>query len=182
MYHSKPMQNRLPLFIDPIKSAQQRLDYVGIYPAQSLARLAESEAVSKIKSDVSCHVSFFYDEQKIVVIKVMANVELDLLCQRCFDPIDTIVEIDNKLSPVKNETQMMALPEYYEPVLLNEYGEIDLLGLVEDELILSLPLAPKHNAGECDVSKQKNVFGELPLEAEKPNPFAILASLKKEKE
>lgn len=180
MYYLQSMKNRLPIFIDPIKSAQQRLDYVGIYPADKMVRLAES--VSKIKTDVSCHISVFYDEQKIVVIKVQAKVDLDLLCQRCFQPMDAEIEINNQFSPVKNETQMMALPEYYDPAILNEYGEIDLLSLVEDELILSLPLAPKHNREDCDVSALKDVFGALPVEEEKPNSFAILAGLKKEKE
>lgn len=182
MYYSLPMKNRLPLFIDPIKSAQQRLDYVGVYPADKFVRLMDAESVSKIKNDVSCHISFFHDERKIVVIKIKAEVTLDLLCQRCFEPIETTIEIQNQLSPVKNETQMKALPEYYDPAMLNEHGEVDLLGLVEDELILSLPLAPKHEREDCDVSKLKNVFGEIPVQEEKPNPFAILANLKKEKE
>lgn len=178
MYYPLPMQNRLPLVIDPVKSAQQRLDYVGIYPADSLVRLAGTESVSKIKSDVSCHISFFHDERKIVVIKIKAEITLDLLCQRCFGPIQITIDIDNQFSPVKTEAQMMALPEYYDPAMLNEFGEVDLLGLVEDELIISLPLAPKHEKKDCDVSKLMNVFGELPVEDDKPNPFAILASLK----
>ncbi|CAA2930614.1 hypothetical protein ARSQ2_01747 [Arsenophonus endosymbiont of Bemisia tabaci Q2] len=51
--------------------------------------------------------------------------------------------------------------------------------MIEDEIILSLPVIPVHNSERCEVSDADMVFGELPNEAEKPNPFAVLASLKK---
>ncbi|KAA1446822.1 hypothetical protein F1E15_26235, partial [Escherichia coli] len=77
------------------------------------------------------------------------------------------------------DEQVEALPEEYEPIDVNEFGEIDLLAMIEDEIILSLPVVPVHDSEHCEVSEADMVFGELPLEAEKPNPFAVLASLKK---
>ena len=71
------------------------------------------------------------------------------------------------------------LPEIYEPIEFNEFGEIDLIGTVEDELILTLPIVPMHVSEHCEVSVAEQVFGELPEElAKKPNPFAVLANLK----
>ena len=82
-------------------------------------------------------------------------------------------------SPVANWDQADVLPEIYEPIEFNEFGEIDLLGAVEDELILALPLVPMHSSEHCEVSAHEQVFGELPEElAKKPNPFAVLANLK----
>ena len=78
-----------------------------------------------------------------------------------------------------NGDQADDLPEIYEPIEFNEFGEIDLLGAVEDELILALPLVPMHSSEHCEVSEADMVFGELPDEAQKPNPFAVLASLKR---
>ena len=52
--------------------------------------------------------------------------------------------------------------------------------MIEDEFIIELPLVPMHDAAHCEVSTQEQVFGELPEElAKKPNPFAVLANLKK---
>jgi uncharacterized protein len=51
--------------------------------------------------------------------------------------------------------------------------------MVEDEIILSLPVVPVHDSEHCEVSEADMVFGELPDEAQKPNPFAVLASLKR---
>nr|MCX3330407.1 YceD family protein [Bacillus pacificus] len=82
-------------------------------------------------------------------------------------------------SPVRSDEQSEALPEAYEPIGVNEFGESDLLAMVEDEIILALPVVPVHDSGHCGVSEAGMVFGELPDEAQKPNPFAVLASLKR---
>lgn len=170
------MQNRLPLTIDPIKAAQKRLDYTGAYPAKNANRLTES--VENVNSDIKCALSFGIDEQRLCVISIDAEVSVTLMCQRCQQPFDMIIHVKNKFSPVKSDAQAEALPEHYEPALVNEFGEVDMLALIEDELILSLPIAPVHDSQHCEVSEANFVFGEIPLEDEKPNPFAILASLK----
>lgn len=69
-------------------------------------------------------------------------------------------------SPVRNDEQAEALPEAYEPIEVNEFGEIDLLALVEDEIILALPVVPVHDSEHCEVSDADMVFGELPEEAQ----------------
>jgi uncharacterized protein len=166
------MQNKLPLTIDPIKAAQKRLDYVGYYPAQRATRIESPE------SDIECHLSFYYDEQRLCVITIDAKMTLEQTCQRCFKPFVTEVHVMNKFSPVKSDAQAEILPEHYEPVLVNEFGEVDILALIEDEIILSLPIAPVHDSKHCEVSEADMVFGEIPAENEKSNPFAILVSLK----
>lgn len=171
------MQNRLPLTIDPVKTAQKRLDYIGIYPRHLAARVTES--VASVDSDIDATLLFNIDSQRLCVITVDAKVNVSLTCQRCGKPFEYSVHIKNKFSPVKNDTQAEALPEEYEPQELNEFGEVDLLAMVEDEIILSLPIAPVHEMKHCEVSEVDMVFGELPEEDEKPNPFAVLASLKK---
>ncbi|WP_392560661.1 23S rRNA accumulation protein YceD [Orbus mooreae] len=170
------MENRLPLTIDPIKTAQKRLDYSGYYPAKNASRLAES--VESVNSNIECNLSFNIDEQRLCVITVDAKVTVTLICQRCQQPFDMFIHVKNKFSPVKSDAQAEALPEHYEPALVNEFGEVDMLALVEDEIILALPIAPVHDSQHCEVSEADLVFGQIPVEDEKPNPFAILASLK----
>ncbi|PLL93666.1 23S rRNA accumulation protein YceD, partial [Klebsiella michiganensis] len=107
-----------------------------------------------------------------------ATVSVTLECQRCGKPFPHHVHTTYCFSPVRNDEQAEALPEAYEPIEVNEFGEIDLLALVEDEIILALPVVPVHDSEHCEVSDADMVFGELPEEAQKPNPFAVLASLK----
>ena len=169
---------KLPLTVDPIKDAQRRLDYQGYYAADQLTRLAES--VVKVLSDAQVTLSFFIDPQKLTVMKGKASVDVELECQRCGETFKQTLECEFTYSPVSNLDKIDELPEIYEPIEFNQFGEIDLIGTIEDELIVALPIVPMHSSEHCEVSVAEQVFGELPEElAKKPNPFAVLASLKK---
>ncbi|MDF7681108.1 23S rRNA accumulation protein YceD [Enterobacteriaceae bacterium ESL0689] len=167
---------KLPLTLDPVHAAQKRLDYAGIYSRNQVERIASS--VVSVDSDVECSLSFTIDNQRLVVIYGDAQVSVTLECQRCGKPFSHRVHTKYCFSPVTRGEQTEALPESYEPIEVNEFGEIDLLAMIEDEIILSLPIVPVHDSEHCEVSDAERVFGELPEEAQKPNPFAVLASLK----
>ncbi|MGB7800099.1 MULTISPECIES: 23S rRNA accumulation protein YceD [Buttiauxella] len=168
---------KLPLTLDPVRTAQKRLDYQGVYTPIQVERVAEF--VVSVDSDVECDMSFAIDNQRLAVLTGDAKVSLTLECQRCGKPFAHQVYTQYCFSPIVKDEQVEALPEGYEPVQVNEFGEIDLLALVEDEIILSLPVVPVHESEHCEVSEADMVFGKLPSEAEKPNPFAVLASLKR---
>ncbi len=168
---------KLPLTLDPVRTAQKRLDYHGVYTPVQVERVAES--VVSVDSDVECDMRFAIDEQRLAVLTGDAKVSVTLSCQRCGKPFAHQVYTQYCFSPIVKDEQAEALPEAYEPVQVNEFGEIDLLALVEDEIILSLPVVPVHDSEHCEVSEADMVFGKLPAEAEKPNPFAVLASLKR---
>lgn len=168
---------KLPLTVDPVKDAQRRLDYVGYYPISQLSRLNGS--VSQVLSDAQVELSFYVDPQKLVVMKGHACVDVELFCQRCNQPFVQTLDCEFYYSPVANLDQADELPEIYEPIEFNEFGEIDLVSVIEDELIIALPIVPMHSSEHCEVPVAEQVFGELPEElAKKPNPFAVLANLK----
>ncbi|XBS71198.1 23S rRNA accumulation protein YceD [Acerihabitans sp. KWT182] len=168
---------KLPLTIDAVRAAQKRLDYVGAYGVEQVRRVAMS--VVSVDSDVQAALSFDIDNQRLAVISGSADAAVTLLCQRCNQPFAHQVHTTFCFSPVVTDEQAEALPEAYEAVYVNEYGEVDLLGMIEDEIILSLPIAPVHDPEHCEVSDTEQVFGKLPSEVEKPNPFSVLASLKR---
>lgn len=99
-------------------------------------------------------------------------------CQRCLEPVATDLYIDSEFALLENESQVALLPEGTEVILLDEITEDNklwLLPMIEDELLVDLPLAPKHDDCEMAVTQ----VGELPeVEQEQENPFAMLASLK----
>lgn len=167
---------KLPLTIDVTRAAQKRLDYDGVYPSEMMTRLGES--VVSVDSDIEATLSFEIDNQRLPVIKGHSDVQVTLLCQRCGKPFPESVHTRLSFSPVSSDEQAETLPEIYEAVEVNEFGEVDLLAMIEDEIILSLPIVPVHEDEHCEVSGADMVYGELPPEAEKPNPFAVLASLK----
>lgn len=168
---------KLPLAVDAIRTAQKRLDYSGIYSPGQVTRLAAS--VVSVDSDVQTSLSFDIDNLRLAVINGQSDVTVTLECQRCGKTFEHQVHATYCFSPVRNDEQAEALPEAYEPIEVDDFGEVDLLAMIEDEIILSLPVVPVHESEHCEVSDADMVFGKLPEEAEKPNPFAVLASLKK---
>jgi len=171
---------KLPLTVDPFKSAQKRLDYDGIFVIKQLERL--TEATEGVISDCEAKLSFDIDAQGLKIVRGNAKVDVQLECQRCWEVFPHHCEIEFIYSPVFNEDQVGNLPDAYEPALVDENGEINLLQLIEDELIVALPQVAMHDEVDCEVDSDGMVFGEIPLADERPNPFAVLKNLKQSNE
>ncbi|MDP2570914.1 23S rRNA accumulation protein YceD [Vibrio penaeicida] len=170
---------KIPRTVDPAKAAQKRLDYDGIIQTSLFKRLADT--AEGVKRDAKVSLSFGHDEQRLVVISGKANVEIDLECQRCNEVFTQACEVQFTYTPFYSEKSEEDAPEEYDLVDLNEYGEVDLIQLVEDEFILSLPQVAMHDDADCSVNSDNLVFGEIPEEVvdEKPNPFDVLKDLKR---
>lgn len=171
---------KLPLTVDPIKSAQARLDYEGIFTVKQLARLAES--TEGVSSDAKVKLSFDVDAQGLKIIRGNAMVDVNLECQRCWKVFPHHVEIAFIYSPIFHDDQANELPDAYEPALVDENGEISLLHLIEDEMIIALPQVAMHDEIDCEVDTESMSFGVIPLAEERPNPFAVLKNLKQSNE
>lgn len=63
---------KLPLTLDPVRTAQKRLDYEGIYARDQVERVTDS--VVSVDSDVECSMSFAIDNQRLAVITGDAKV------------------------------------------------------------------------------------------------------------
>jgi len=98
--------------------------------------------------------------------------------QRCLEPMSVIVDEPYELVFVENQEQAEALPKQLDPVITDEHGQIHVVDLFEDEVILHVPTIPKHeDSSECRVAKTE--FGDIPADVEegKPNPFEALKNL-----
>jgi uncharacterized protein len=83
-------------------------------------------------------------------------------------------------SPVQGSEQTQTLPDAYEPVEVDDHGEVDLFQLLEDEVILSLPIVALHADEDCAVKAEHMSFGKIESEHERENPFAVLKELKRD--
>jgi len=101
-------------------------------------------------------------------------------CQRCLTPVDIPLEVDRAFRFVADEATAEALDDESEEDLLAMSREFDLRELIEDELLMALPVVPKHD--ECPtavpLASSDDDFEEA--SAVKPNPFAALAGLRKD--
>ncbi|WP_324780851.1 YceD family protein [Thiobacillus sedimenti] len=96
-----------------------------------------------------CRVSGRTDQRGGIALQLMVQGEVELTCQRCLGPLRHAVEIGRTVHLARNETELErldALPDG-DAILVGE--KIDLVDLVEDEVLLSLPLAAMHAEGEC---------------------------------
>jgi len=107
-----------------------------------------------------------------------AEVDLPMQCQRCMGPVKLAVKANAAFRFVSDEATAEAEDDESEEDLLVLAPELNVLELIEDELIMSAPLVPKHE--KCPnlvpMSAVDEAFEEA-LEA-RPKPFAALAQLK----
>ena len=114
-------------------------------------------------------------------LRLAAHTVLSLTCQRCLGPVDVAVQVERPFRFVQDEAIAMAEDDRSEEDLLALSRSFDLVELVEDELLMDLPVAPRHDV--CPVSVNVAIADE-DFESpprERKNPFALLQRLKARK-
>jgi uncharacterized protein len=106
---------------------------------------------------------------------VRAATALDLVCQRCLGPVRAELSVDRRILFVEGEARAEALDAEIDDDVLALTRTLDAQALVEDELLLALPLVPRHE--RCPQPLAAPVE-QTPAGEERPNPFAALRSLK----
>jgi uncharacterized protein len=111
-------------------------------------------------------------------LHLSAEVSLPMQCQRCMGPVLVEVFSDQSFRFVADEATAEAQDDESDEDLLVLSPELDVWELIEDELIMSAPIVPKHEVCPATVTMSvADAAFEEALEA-KPNPFAALAQLK----
>jgi uncharacterized protein len=110
-------------------------------------------------------------------LDLQASVHLPMQCQRCLTSVLAPVVAERSFRFVADEATALALDDESEEDILVISRDFDALALVEDELILCLPLVPLHEV--CpETVPMSAVDPEFEAAAERPNPFGMLAGLK----
>ena len=113
-----------------------------------------------------------------VGLHLQAEAELTMQCQRCLTPVVTPLLAERDFLFVADEATAEAMDEESDADVLVISRDFDVLSLVEDELILALPLVPRHEV--CPQHLPAGAADEaFEAASERPNPFAALAALKK---
>lgn len=101
------------------------------------------------QGELSCRVAGEADAAGALRLRIEIRGEVMLTCQRCLGALRHAVDIEHVLHLARDEAELErfdALPEC-EAILLP--ARLDLVALVEDEVLLSLPLVAMHAEGEC---------------------------------
>lgn len=131
-------------------------------------------------------------------LDLQAQAELVWECQRCLQPVTETVRISRSIRFAKDEAEAAVLDAESDEDVLALSRVFDLLELVEDELIMAQPIVPRHEVCPTDVSTLMHNDAETPVPGTsptpveeavnapevtasgRPNPFAVLATLKKD--
>jgi uncharacterized protein len=109
-------------------------------------------------------------------LRLHAQTKVWLTCQRCLQPLTWPLAVATRIRFVSGEAQAEALDAESEEDVLALARHMDLLALVEDELLLALPLVPRHDS--CPQPLPLAAGDPLADASPAPNPFALLAGLK----
>jgi len=166
----------LPKLVDPRRLAEQRVIYQEKITVFELPRI--NDLVESSTSEIDVNLAFGRDEQHRV--SVTGNIEgsVDLICQRCMNRVETGFNQDIDLLVVWSDEQSKAIPKDADPWQVGE--KANLHELIEDEILLALPVVARHEPGECEAPEIPD--NDLVFEGEeegRQRPFEILKDLTK---
>lgn len=155
-----------------------RRSFEGTLPIATMSRLCEM--LASTDGELHFELDFGRDSLGTSYVDVRAQASLSLVCQRTLEPFVLPVAVDTRLGLIKLERDEAGLPPDCEPLLVAEDGRLSPADVIEDELLLALPLVPVNP----DSSLADEVTGHEPEqdstgEGRSENPFAVLRELKK---
>lgn len=112
-------------------------------------------------------------------LRLTLDTHVDLTCQRCLSAVTVRLGVDRWFHFVANEQQAAALDVESDDDVLVSSRSLDLRELAEDELLLALPLVPRHEVCPQPLLPPDRA-ADLPDDSSPAeNPFAALAALKR---
>ena len=149
-----------------------RRTFEGALPLSTMPRLRDS--LVDTEGDARVEIDFDTDALRVPYIELRITAKLPLECQRSLQRFAYPVRIVQRLGLIRDEADEEALPEGYEALLVGENGLLRPAELVEDELILAvpvIPVAPGTEAVERDWTASEE-------EVQRASPFSGLSALK----
>lgn len=165
--------------IDPGQFARERATARGSFGADALVRLAEvlfdaAGTDGQHGGMIEYRVTGFVTPKDEAGLRIDVSGEIELRCQRCMERLKLPLKLQREIVLVAGVDEFAQSADEPESVdTIPAVGRIDLHELVEEEILLALPLAPRHAGGECGLHEA----GQAPLQGG-ASPFATLARLK----
>lgn len=172
------MSAQLPASIDVWRAVAGRRILAGTLPLARMSRLVA--VLAEARGDARFELEFGRDELGIGFVDVAVRAQLPLVCQRSLETFDLPVEIESRLGLIGDERDEAGLPQRCEPLLVAE-GELSPADVIEDELLLAVPLIPVKPGSDMDSKYNVEHAAPDPGGGTNNKPFAALAALKSNK-
>lgn len=174
LYHAPFMLN--PNLIDPEVFAAQSQQLTGTVLLSELdERVWAHEYLADKHVTVTVSLQGGRDRWQRLFLDLAIQADLSLLCQRCMQPLPVALAENVRIVLFADEDKLdeaMMSDDELEGMVLTQ--ELNVCELVEDQILMALPYAPRHE--QCANETLANI------NQDKPNPFAVLAGLKSNKQ
>ncbi|WP_101759417.1 DUF177 domain-containing protein [Oceanicoccus sp. KOV_DT_Chl] len=175
----------LPSEIDIRKLVVKGAEISAQAPVSSLPRVAD--LLADVEGSLQVDLQFYKDEGHFRRVDGQVAGTVNVICQRCMEPMSVAVDTRFELGIVWSEEDAERLPKSLEPLIVGE-ELVDLADIVSEELILSLPFVNYHPAAECkqtvgysSVDPKVEAAIAKAEQSERPKPFEVLKNLKFDK-
>ncbi len=166
------MTSRLPVQIDPIRLADEGIRLQGELSGSELPRWRAFSVPGSEAEPVVVDLQFERAAQGARRMQGTIHGRVEMLCQRCLRPMSVAISAKPFLGLVPAD----AAEEADEAETLRVTAPIKLAELVEDELLLAMPMIPVHAEADCIALAKADA---VPEHEAKENPFAVLQGLNK---
>jgi uncharacterized protein len=166
------MSRDFPDWVHPDKAAAARREFSGTVPTDRMPRL-QGLIVEEKTAEISFRLVFSHNELRQVRVDVEISGHVPLQCQRTLKVFEQAISGASVVGIVADEGDVAGLPEDFEPQICPDH-RVRLLDLIEEEVLLSLPLVP--------VAPDSSRMGVEPQKADTHRPFEALTALKKDRE
>ncbi len=142
------MSANVPESLDAWRMVVARRRFDGQVSLAELTRL--QGLVADTDGECSYSLEFGRDEVlRVSYVELTIDTALPLTCQRSMQRFLLPVKVTQRLGLIRDEDEESSLPEEYEALLVPEDGQLRPLDLVEDELVLAVPVVPLSPDGEA---------------------------------
>ena len=177
--------------------ALQRVDFCSpqTYPGEGFLSIADLPRLAEEASTVGDGDGFHWQCQTHFdhppsgrpkhILNLALKGRMHLVCQRCLKDCSVAIDEKRQFLLVASEEEAEAYPiedDLQEPLVASH--QFDLLETIEDEVLLSLPLIPKHPDGACNppasiLAPTGSQLTKTEGVESRENPFNVLKDMKK---
>jgi uncharacterized protein len=165
------MQKKLPDTIDFFKQVDRNACYECVWPVSRFERL--NDVIYGNDGEVTARLKFG-TRAGVRCLDGTVEADLELRCERCLNPVKQHIEGGFRFGLISSDEEANLLPEEFEPLIVTSV-EPSVIDLVEDELLLSLPIVAKHD-DECSEILQQHTNNDQ-SQQDTYRPFAALKDL-----
>jgi uncharacterized protein len=168
-------ENLLPAQVEAFRLTDQAIQLQGKFCLKDMPRLLQS--LHDPEGRVDAILEFGVDAQGVRFLHGQFTANVTLQCQRCMELFSHAMKGSFWGGMVSAEETEQHLPAKYD-LLVIKNGILPVRDVFEDEMIIGLPVIPRHEAGQCQVKMPFIVQPDPEMSAGRDSPFKVIESLR----